>query len=106
MTPTFKENILDLVLSSDPHAIYNITVAAPLGTLEKNSLHSSLDWNLVIEERTTNFEKNCIPAFWRGNYEEINKYFHQLDWDSTFDSKNTKDCYQVFLEHYNFACLK
>ena len=48
--PTFKNNQLDLILTSDPNCIYPVAVKAPLGDSAKNGLHSSLHWNVILND--------------------------------------------------------
>jgi len=104
LSPTFNNNMLDLILSSDPNAIYDVTISAPLGNTCNNSLHSSLAWSYQIRDHECESEDTCRPALTKGDYLELNNYFKSMDWDTLLNGKNTNESYEVFLEHYNFGC--
>ena len=67
--------MLDLVVSSDPHALYDVTISAQLGNTCKNSLHSSLVWCYQIRDHGCESEDTCRPTFTKGDYLELNNYF-------------------------------
>ena len=44
LEPTFKSNILDLVITNDPCRVFRVSHGPPLGSTDKDYLHATLSW--------------------------------------------------------------
>ena len=51
LEPTFKGNTLDLILTDDPARIFRVLSGPPLGSSEKDCLHSSLTWKYELRSK-------------------------------------------------------
>ena len=78
-----QPSLLDLVFTSTPEAIDNIFHLAPLGCSD----HDLLLWDyLCLYQSAPPTSVNYSWNYARGNYEEFNNYFHQLDWSKLFNN--------------------
>ena len=53
--PTFRTNVLDLVITDDPDRIFKIDYGPPIGSTKKNSLHGTLTWNYTLRAEKMNW---------------------------------------------------
>ncbi|XP_065645344.1 uncharacterized protein LOC136075834 [Hydra vulgaris] len=100
------KSFLDLILTESSNRIYNIEPLPPLCNTS-NQYHLSIEWHLA----TANIIKR--PLFVRSNlyykladFKNLNLDFKNIDWDVLFTSKNTSQCYKIFLIEYNRLCNK
>ncbi|RNA04012.1 RNA-directed DNA polymerase from mobile element jockey-like, partial [Brachionus plicatilis] len=74
LEPTFKDNILDLVLTDDPARIFRVSHGPPLGLTEKNCLHSSIRWSYELRSNTgASAIRFSRPVYSKGNYSLFNE---------------------------------
>jgi hypothetical protein len=69
--PTFRTNVLDLVITDDPDRIFKIDYGPPIGATKKNSLHGTLTWNYTLRA-----EKMNMTGITRRNYHKC--YFSKF----------------------------
>ena len=107
--PTFQrksgeeKNILDLVIVDDENRLFGMVHSPPLGKAEQG--HHVLKWFYkIMSECVKNKEIKEKLLYDKGNYEEINKYFSEVNWIKEFKSLNINQSYSSFLKHYYFAC--
>ncbi|GMS81354.1 hypothetical protein PENTCL1PPCAC_3529, partial [Pristionchus entomophagus] len=91
--PTRNDRILDLVLVSDTRLVSQITVEAPL---------PSLDHNLVIFGLIGSLPSSTDPPrrdFGRANWEAINSHIASIDWPFVLSQSNDPDhLYETFCD--------
>ncbi|RMZ95536.1 hypothetical protein BpHYR1_001516, partial [Brachionus plicatilis] len=101
LEPTFKSNILDLIVTDDPGRIFSIINGPPLGYTDKNCLHATLSWNYSLRSQIHNpLETTPRLVYQRGNYELFNK--HVLDCTKLLDS-DTSVAFNQFVTTYSTA---
>ncbi|RNA35125.1 hypothetical protein BpHYR1_053234 [Brachionus plicatilis] len=59
LEPSFKNNILDLVITNDSNIIYNVNTGPPLGSSVKNILHNILTWEFSVHNTTKELTRAC-----------------------------------------------
>jgi len=94
---TRKDNLLDLLLVSDPLLVLNIEKNEPLG----NSDHFSFSGIITIPKPPIKDKpKESVYDFVNGDYLSLNEYFYHFDWKALFknDRNNIEEIYNKFLE--------
>lgn len=96
-----KNNILDLCFSNLPLNI--IQPAQPLTKID--IYHPPLIIDILDLKYNTFKEKNNARyMFHRGNYEELNKYLSNIDWQSIFTLESIEDDVSAFYETLQECC--
>ncbi|RNA03986.1 hypothetical protein BpHYR1_017013 [Brachionus plicatilis] len=54
LEPTFKSNILRLIVTDDPSRILSITNGPPIGSTDKDCLQATLSWNFSLRSQLRN----------------------------------------------------
>ncbi|RNA04466.1 RNA-directed DNA polymerase from mobile element jockey-like, partial [Brachionus plicatilis] len=62
-------NILDLVITSDPARVFRVALGPLLGFTEKDGLHATLSWNYELRTAISTPSEFSRPVLNRGNYE-------------------------------------
>ena len=106
LEPTFKNNQLDLILINNPDSVYNVDIGPPLGHTDKGCLHASLLWNTIFQNEPKATDKLKSFSFAHGDYDAMRAHFSELDWMKLLASHTVEAQYNIFLEHYNQACVK
>jgi hypothetical protein len=94
--PTRGDNILDLVLTTEPNMVENLQVIEHLSTAD----HNIIVWDLITSTKMAeqNKENYC---FHRAKYEEIKKILASKPWDVLFENKTTDEMWMIFKEILN-----
>jgi ribonuclease P/MRP protein subunit RPP40 len=87
--PTREENILDLILSTEPGMVENLEVREKLG----KSDHNIVTWTLVCEV-SLKVDNSVKRDYNRGDYEGFNKYLTDTDWKENCGTVN--DMWSLF----------
>uniref|UniRef100_A0A914PZZ3 Reverse transcriptase domain-containing protein n=1 Tax=Panagrolaimus davidi TaxID=227884 RepID=A0A914PZZ3_9BILA len=77
--PTRKNNILDLILSSDPQSVMDIQINDPIGD------HNVIYFKTSNEYDSIN-EKHDYKDFKNGDYDGLNNYFISINWESELNN--------------------
>ena len=93
-----RPSLLDLVFTCSPEAIDNISHLAPLGCSD----HDILLWDYLCLYQPAPKTFSCSWNYFRGNYEEFNNYFHQMDWSELFNN-DIEYNWSVLKEHMHRA---
>ena len=89
--PTRGKNVLDLIFSSEPEMIEDMTVLAPIANSDHNVLHWHIVCNTVRELRIgVQFNYN------QGNYREMRKEMVNIKWDEEFREKMVDEMWNIF----------
>ena len=80
------------MFTCSPEAIDNISYLAPLGCRDHDNF--LLDYLFLYQPAPKAL--SCSWNYFRGNYEEFNNYFHQMDWSELFSNDI----------EYNWSALK
>ena len=91
--PTRGENILDLILSSEPCMVDEVLVSNPVSTSD----HNLISWKLIL---CTKIEENRNKVFNydRGDYCQIINTLSEINWDSEFGCLNMIQMWDLFLD--------
>jgi hypothetical protein len=101
LEPTFGNKILDLIIASDPICIFNVQNGPPIGYSDRNALHSTLRWDLLVPIAASRASKIGKFDFKRANVEGLKKDFQEIDWSVIRDEDLDMDsCMKVFAENY------
>ncbi|RNA20101.1 RNA-directed DNA polymerase from mobile element jockey-like, partial [Brachionus plicatilis] len=107
LEPNFKNNILDLIITSDPNKIYTVKSSPPLGSTKKNRLHNSLNFDfLLLEHNQDEINKKLDYNLRKCNFRLLNLYIDQIDWISSFKDKDVSEMYDLFIEKYHEGIRK
>ena len=93
----FRDNqepsLLDLVFTNDDCFIDNIDVLPPLG----KSDHVALNWIFHCSSEI-DFSSGLIDrlSYDKADYQEMNDFFHAVDWEDELNSSNIEDCWSSF----------
>ena len=81
LEPTFGKKVLDLVFSNDPNCIFSITNGAPIGVSDKNVLHSTLSWELLLPHSASGESpRNGRFNYRKARVEDMLNDFGSIDW--------------------------
>ena len=92
--PTFwpSGNVLDLVLTSEPELIGEVSVLAPL----PHCHHGPVVFVLYAAESSDPVKP--IRLWFKGNYSELGEELSLLDWRGLFEGLPFEDCYHKFID--------
>jgi len=87
--------MMDLVFTSDPNSIDEVTNVSALGSSD----HYCLLWNFKCYEEVPN-KKHSIPKFnyRKGNYNAMNDHFMRITWAEILDSDSIQVNWDIFKE--------
>jgi gas vesicle protein len=109
--PTFQQangtmvNTLDFIISDTPEQISELSATPPLGKTKQG--HLCLTWNYHLAQPSNKSRTSSIKlAIKKGNYDQMNEEFKELNWDELFKDKSTDQCYTIFQDKYNSTCGK
>jgi len=106
--PTFQldeitaNNILDLIIAENENRVFDIIHHAPLTSMKKS--HHVLQWDYAVKNTTVVGKPIKKRIYHKSNFVKISQYFNNIDWQIELDGRNTNDCYNIFLNHYEAAC--
>ncbi|RNA16289.1 RNA-directed DNA polymerase from mobile element jockey-like [Brachionus plicatilis] len=99
--PTFKHNILDLVVTNDPARVFRITHDPPLGSTDKDCLHATLTWSYELRSQLpsqpTSSQRQVLSL---GNYNLFSEHFHE---GSKLLDNDVNIAFNQVVESYNHA---
>ena len=99
--PTFRTNILDLVLTYDHNSVVAVHVGPPLGYTEKGKLHNSIEFDLIVNGPINKtFIKKKIMVYKNGNFNAINESFEAVNWASLLEAKTINQQYDEICSIY------
>ena len=90
LEPTRRENVLDIVLSSQKELVDNLNIFEPLGNSDHNQIH--FDINVKSESKN---KKTYKRNFHKGNYKDMRKYLAKLDWNNMLMNKTAIECWNI-----------
>ena len=77
LEPTWGENVLDIVLSSQKELVDNGKIYEPLG----NSDHNEIQFDISVKSQSKN-KKTYRRNFHKSNNKDMRKYLAKLDWNN------------------------
>ena len=98
LEPTRRENVLDIVLSSQKELVDNVKIHKPLGNSDHNQIH--FDINVQSESKS---KKTYRRNFHKGNYKDMRKYLAKLDWNNMLVNKTANECWNIL--KYEIECI-
>nr|XP_047145670.1 uncharacterized protein LOC101240861 [Hydra vulgaris] len=106
--PTFQldeitsNNTLGLIIAENENRVLDIIQHAPLTSLKKS--HHVLQWDYVVKSAAVVGKHIKKRIYHKSNFVKISEYFNNINWQMEFNGRNTDDCYNIFLNHYEAAC--
>ena len=89
--PTREENILDLILTTEPNMVEELQVRENLGTSD----HNIILWRLVCEVKVKG--NDCqIYDYNKGDYDGLREYLSQLQWNKLLENKKVEEMWEIF----------
>ena len=109
--PTFKQaddtlkNTLDYIISDTPDRVQELLCHGPLGTTKQG--HLCITWNFQLSKPLKKNKTSSVKFLLnRGQYDEMNNTFTELNWTDLFQNKSADKCYTIFQNKYNEICDK
>ena len=90
LEPARRENVLDIVLSSQKELVDNVKMHEPLGNSDHNQIH--FDINVKSESKN---KKTYRRNFHKGNFKDVRKYLAKLDWNNMLMHKTAIECWNI-----------
>ena len=101
--PTLKENILDLMFTSQPDLIDKCEASEPFGYPEKPSDHKSISAFISIHIPNIPITQSLIPDYINTNWTTIKFFLSDINWETYFnDCENVDSMWNKFKELCNF----
>ena len=80
--PTRRENTLEIILSSRPHAVNNVEISDPIGNSDHNFVKFINEVSPVQK-----IWKNKYRSYKDGRYTEFREYISKVNWHDSFSGK-------------------
>ena len=96
--PTREKNILDLVLSSDPHSVENVENVGKLGSSD----HDIVRFNFICSVDIPN-SVELVPNFSKADVDSISAFFSGINWVDLLQEVNTFKSWEIFMERINYV---
>ena len=93
--PNQNSTLIDLIFTSNDHAISNLSFAAPLG----KSHHKILKFSYHTKDLDTQDMKQFM--YHKANYQEMRLSLQSIDWAKEFNNNDTEISWNVFLNIIN-----
>ena len=94
---------LDLIFTKTELEIEDLNHLAPLGASD----HDILAFDFITEHQENSFIIAKIkPNYWKGKYTELDTYFNETNWDTTFADTDIHEAEFKFIEIYQKGITK
>jgi hypothetical protein len=101
LEPTFGKKVLDLVFSDDPNCIFSVSNGAPIGVSDKNVLHSTLSWEMLLPHSTkVETPRNGRFNFRKASVDDMMRDFESIDWSQLETDADLDMDVKLFMESY------
>ena len=101
LKPNCKPSLIDLILTKTPEIINSIKHNPPLAKSHHHVITAKLKINdkYFRNEKSKNKEKIIKPNFDKANFDGINFYLQEVDWDTLLKDKNVDDMWTLIKNH-------
>ena len=104
LEPNYKKNILDLIITNDTNRIFSVNNGPPLGSTEKNILHSTLNWDFLISNQnilsnSKDVEHKRQYNFAKCNFNKLSELFNSFNWLSEFKNMEIDGINERFIQY-------
>ena len=89
--PNCKPSLIDLILTKNPELILNIKHNPPIAKSHHQVITAQLKTDNFLNKSTSNKDKIIKPNFDKTNFQALNKYFSEIDWDLILEDKSVND---------------
>ena len=100
--PTRGDNILDLAFVADHSQVLSCSTSSPLGSSD----HKIIKIEMKLPVQRISSEPRKIYLYSKRNYEAMNSYFLDTEWDSLLQATNVEENWRIFKERYHEAMEK
>ena len=111
--PTFlrSNNILDLILTTENDRISHLSLIDPFPGCDHFPITFEYSFCTFADSGSRNFSINLKFNFFKGNYNTINSYLNDIDWDDKFSGLGIEEAHNCFISilhdaFQNFLPLK
>ena len=98
LEPTRNENVLDLVLTSEPDMVDNLVVREPF------SDHNIVTFDLICAVEVKDWRETYYD-YRNGDYGAMRTHLRQIDWDAVFGEQRTNSKFEAF-QHMMEECVQ
>ena len=98
LEPTRNENVLDLVLTSEPDMVDNLVVREPF------SDHNIVTFDLICAVEVKDWRETYYD-YKNGDYGAMRTHLRQIDWDAVFGEQRTNSKFEAF-QHVMEECVQ
>ncbi len=100
LEPTREQNILDLVLVTNPSQITKVEVLEPIGRSDHNCVHIESNYGINVTS-----EAKEVLSIRRTDFCKMSRFFHNIDWESYIipGSGSIEESWSKFLNIYHEA---
>ena len=92
-----EPSLLDLILTRNSLEVDNLKYKSPIGASD----HCLLVFDLLIEGNEPQLQADTKKKFFKGNYEEANNMFADINWIQELGGKDVQAAWDIFMMHYN-----
>ena len=96
-----KGNILDVLLSTEPHKVENLSILSDLSLSLCKSDHFLIKFDIKYKARRKKPAKRTIYNFKRADWDSLNRDFHNTNWNSLLGSHDVDSAWLNFKSHLN-----
>ena len=93
--PNCKPSLIDLILTKTPEIINNIKHNPPIAKSHHHVITAEIEVNNHLKNKVKTKEKIIKPNFDKANYQAINEYIQQIDWDKLLRDKNVNEMWEI-----------
>ena len=101
--PTRENNILDLVLASNPNIVQGVDIGEGLSNSDHNIIRIKLGANATKSDNN-----RLVPDLYRGDYNKFRQLLNNTDWEGEFSNKSMSEMWNRFkmiFEDYQQQCI-
>ena len=102
--PNCKPSLIDLILTKNPEAITAITHNPPIGKSFHDCITAKLNMSCSSKSlKVTSNDKILKPNFNKANFNEINKCFNAVEWETVLHNKDVNESWDIIKSHISKA---
>ena len=101
--PNCKPSLIDLILSKKPELLSNIKQNPPIAKSHHQVLTAQLSTDNSFIKMPTTKQKIIKPNFDKANFEALNTFFKEINWEELLKNNNVDDMWNIIKEKIEYA---
>ena len=102
--PNCKPSLIDLILTKNPDIISNIKHNPPIGKSHHDTITANISFNTnQNKSKKVQNVKIIKPNFEKADFEAINGYFNQIDWETCLKDMTVEEAWSLLKENIQNA---